>query len=55
MIFKAGCKTIEDVQQTNPKALSAICGLPEQTCDRNIKSAKEYVPIEDLGDFGETE
>lgn len=47
MIFKAGCKTIEDVQQSNPGILSSLCGLPEQTCERIINSAKEYTPLEE--------
>jgi len=47
LIFKAGCKTIEDIQQVNPEMLSAVCGLPEQICERIINSAKEYTPLEE--------
>ena len=48
MIFKAGCKTIEDVQQANPEVLSAVCGLPKQTCERIVNSANECTQVDDL-------
>ena len=50
MLFKAGCKTIEDVQQANPEILSAASGIPEQTCERIVNSAKNYVPFDDQED-----
>jgi len=50
MLFKAGCKTIEDVQKADPGKLASMTGLPDQTCERIVTSAKEYTPIEDQDD-----
>ncbi|HME51804.1 MAG TPA: DEAD/DEAH box helicase [Candidatus Lokiarchaeia archaeon] len=47
MIYKAGCKTIDDIQCSDPKVLSEKTGLPEQTCYRIVASAKNCVPIGD--------
>ncbi|HME51801.1 MAG TPA: hypothetical protein VKM55_06260 [Candidatus Lokiarchaeia archaeon] len=47
LIFKAECKTIEDVQGVDPKGLSNLTGLPEQTCERIVSSTKDYSPVED--------
>jgi replicative superfamily II helicase len=46
MLFKAGCHSIEDVQKADPGVLSKATGLPLQTCERIVRSAKDYVPIE---------
>lgn len=47
MLFRAGCKAIEDVQDANPDALSKVTGLPVQTCERIINSAREWQAVED--------
>jgi hypothetical protein len=47
MLFRAGCKTIEDVQDADPGRLSRATGLSEQTCTRIINSAREYQPVDD--------
>jgi hypothetical protein len=47
MLFKAGCTTIEAVQDANPEILAALTNLPEQTCTRIINSAREWEPVDD--------
>jgi hypothetical protein len=47
MLFRAGCKTIEAVQDADPDALARETGLPEQTCTRIINSAREWQPVDD--------
>jgi len=50
MLFKAGCKDIDAVQQADPGKLASATGLPGQTCERIVASAKEYTPVEDQGE-----
>ncbi len=50
MLFRAGCRTIEAVQDADPESLSKATGLPEQTCTRVINSAREWQPVEELDD-----
>ncbi len=47
MLFRAGCTTIEAVQDADPESLSKATGLPAQTCERIINSAREWQPVED--------
>ncbi|MEX2684727.1 MAG: helix-hairpin-helix domain-containing protein, partial [Candidatus Sigynarchaeota archaeon] len=47
MLFRAGCTTIEAVQDVNPDDLSRATGLPAQTCERIINSAREWQPVEE--------
>ncbi len=46
MLFRAGCRTIEAVQEADPESLAKATGLPEQTCTRVINSAREWQPVD---------
>jgi hypothetical protein len=47
MLFRAGCRTIEAVQEADPESLAKATGLPEQTCTKIINSAREYQSVDD--------
>jgi hypothetical protein len=55
MLFRAGCHTIEAVQDADPESLSKATGLPEQTCTRVINSAREWQPLDESLDGIESE
>ncbi len=50
MLFRAGCYTIEAVQEADPESLSKATGLPEQICTRVINSAREWESSDDPDD-----
>ncbi|MEX2757287.1 MAG: helix-hairpin-helix domain-containing protein, partial [Candidatus Sigynarchaeota archaeon] len=47
MLFRAGCTSIEAVQDADPEALARATGLPAQACERIINSAREWQPVEE--------
>nr|MDO8083425.1 helix-hairpin-helix domain-containing protein [Candidatus Sigynarchaeum springense] len=53
MLFRAGCTSIEAVQDADPEALARATGLPAQACERIVNSAREWLPVEDQDESGD--